>query len=90
MLLTVTGSNLLDVKAMEVLRVELDRHVHRACARPATAVNELAAIWNEVADRGEFLFRDSRSLSGVRHIRPKILPPRPHKEPQAEPTSRLH
>ena len=80
MLITVTGSNLLDVKDMDRLRVELSQHV-RACVRaqPATALGELAEIWNEVADRGEFLLRDSRSLSGDRHPRPKILPPRPLK-----------
>ncbi len=36
MLLTVTSSNLLDVKAMEALRIELVQHVRRACGQPAT------------------------------------------------------
>lgn len=89
MLLTVTGSNLLDIKAMDALRVELDRHVRRACTEPATAVDELAAIWNEVADRGEFLFRDSRSLSGERHPRPKILPARPPRESRGQTAPRV-
>jgi hypothetical protein len=79
MLLTVTGSNLLDVKDMDRLRAELSQHVGRACDHPETALAELAQIWNQVADRGEFLLRDSRSLSGDRHPRPKILPPRPVK-----------
>lgn len=79
MLVTVTSSNLLDVKEMDALRVELTQHVRRACGQPSTAVEELAEIWNEMADRGEFLFRDSRSLSGERHPRPKILPARPEK-----------
>ena len=79
MLLTVTGSNLLDVKDMERLRAELSQHVDRARDHPEAAVGELAAIWNHVADRGEFLLRDSRSLSGDRHPRPKFLPPRPVK-----------
>ena len=83
MLLTVTGSNLLDVKDMDALRGELTQHVRRASAKPATAVDELTAIWNEVADRGDFLLRDSRSRSGQRHPRPRILPPRPEKAPQA-------
>ena len=74
MLLTVTSSNLLDVKAMEALRLELVQHVRRACGQPASAVEELAEIWNDAADRGEFLFRDSRSLSGERHARPRIVP----------------
>ena len=79
MLITVTGSNLLDVKDMDRLRAELSQHVDRARDHPETALGELAEIWNEVADRGEFLLRDSRSLSGDRHPRPKILPPRPVK-----------
>jgi hypothetical protein len=79
MLLTVTGSNLLDVKEMDQLRAELSQHVGRACDQPDTAVGELAAIWNHVADRGEFLLKDSRSRSGDRHPRPKVLPPRPVK-----------
>jgi hypothetical protein len=74
MLITVTGSNLLDVKDMDKLRVELDQHVARATDRLDTAVQELALIWDKIADRGEFLFTDSRSLSGVRHPRPNILP----------------
>ena len=74
MLVTVTGSNLVDVKAMDALRIELSQHVRRAVGQPSKAVEELAEIWNEVADRGEFLFRDSRSLSGERHARPQILP----------------
>jgi len=81
MLITVTGSNLLDVKDMDKLRAELDQHVARATARPETAVRELADIWDEIAVRGEFLFNDSRSLSGIRHPRPKVLPPQPGKNP---------
>ncbi len=76
---TVTTSNLLDVPAMDQLRSELDQAVARARTDPAAAVDELAAIWNELADRGEFLLRDSRSAEGVRHPRPKILPPRPQR-----------
>ena len=74
MLLTVTGSNLLDVNAMDALRNELAQHVRQASEKPSTALNELAEIWNEAADRGEFLFRDSRSQSGRRHPRPKLIP----------------
>jgi hypothetical protein len=61
---------------MDNFRAELDQHVARATDRPETAVQELADIWDEVADRGEFLFNDSRSVSGIRHPRPKLLPPR--------------
>jgi hypothetical protein len=79
MLVTVISSNLLDVAAMRRLGDELDQAVARARAHPETALDELAAIWNVQADRGEFLFTDSRSASGDRHPRPKILPPRPKK-----------
>ena len=79
MLITVTGSNLLDIRDMDNLRAELDQHGARATDRPETAVQELADIWDEVADRGEFLFNDSRSVSGIRHPRPKLLPPRARK-----------
>jgi hypothetical protein len=81
MLITVTGSNLLDVKDMDRLRDELDHHASRATDRPETAVQELAEIWDQIADRGEFLFADSRSLSGIRHPRPTMLPPRAGKPP---------
>jgi hypothetical protein len=84
MLLTVTGSNLLDVKDMDRLHRELSQHVGRACDNPATALGEMAEIWNEVADRGEFLLRDSRSRTGDRHPRPKILPPRPERASPAK------
>jgi hypothetical protein len=79
MLVTVVSSNLLDVAAMRRLGDELDQAVARARAHPETALDELAAIWNVQADRAEFLFKDSRSASGDRHPRPRILPPRPKK-----------
>jgi hypothetical protein len=81
MLITVTGSNLLDIRDMDNLRAELDQHVARATDRPETAVQELADIWDEIADRGEFLFNDSRSVSGIRHPRPKLLPPKTGSRP---------
>ena len=65
MLTTVTGSNLLEVNDMDKLRAELDKHVDRSTDRPESAVRELAEIWDETAERGEFLFNDSGSLSGI-------------------------
>jgi hypothetical protein len=79
MLLTVTSSNLLGIGEMRALRAELDQTVSRARAHPETAVAELAGVWNTIADRAEFLLKDTRSRSGDRHPRPKILPPRPTK-----------
>ena len=38
MLITVTGSNLLDVRDMDNFRAELDQHVARATDHPETAV----------------------------------------------------
>ena len=75
MLTTVTGSNLLEVNDMDKLRAELDKHVDRSTDRPESAVRELAEIWDETAERGEFLFNDSRSLSGIRHPRPRYCRP---------------
>ncbi len=79
MLLTVTSSNLLDENQMRELQTELEGAAERSVADPKRAVTELATIWNTIADRGEFLLKDSRSADGVRHPRPKILPPRPAK-----------
>jgi hypothetical protein len=77
LLVTVTGSNLLDRQQMLSLRQELEQAVTRAQTQPETARDELSGVWNLVADRAEFVFRDGRSASGMRHIRPRILPPRP-------------
>jgi hypothetical protein len=79
LLVTVISSNLLGVKEIRQLREELDQAVNRARAHPETAVGELAVIWNTLSDRAEFLLKDSRSASGERHPRPKILPARPEK-----------
>jgi hypothetical protein len=79
MLITVTSSNLLDVKDMNRLRTELDGYVTQACQDPAAAVSKLAEIWNHMTDRAEFLLKDTRSIDGDRHPRPKILPPKPEK-----------
>jgi hypothetical protein len=79
MLLTVVGSNLLDLDDMKKLRLELDQFVARVQAHPETAQTELAAIWDTLADRAEFLFQDSKDPTRDRHVRPKILPPRPAK-----------
>jgi hypothetical protein len=85
MLLTVTGSNLLDEKQMDELRTELDGAATRSLADPKRAVTELATIWNNIADRGEFLLMDGRSRNGIRHPSPRILPPRP-KKPRGRPS----
>jgi hypothetical protein len=74
MLVTITGSNLLGLSEMQDLRAELDRAVARARAHPDAAVAELAAIWDDMSERGEFLLKDTRSLTGDRHPRPEILP----------------
>jgi hypothetical protein len=79
MLSTVVASNLLDLRDMDRLRAELDERVASAQSRPDSATTELAAIWNEMADRAEFLFQDSRAPTQDRHARPKVLPPRPDK-----------
>ena len=60
----------------ELARGEL---VARAQAHPETGTRQLAAIWNLITERAEFLFKDSRSADGARHARPKLLPPAPEK-----------
>ena len=79
MLVTVISSNLLDISEMRQLRTELEQSVARRGPTPKRRLGELAAIWNNQADRAGFLFKDSRSASGDRHPRPKILPPRSKK-----------
>ena len=79
MLQTITASNLLGIDELRALRAELDESVARARAKPETALDELAGVWNTMDQRAAFLFQDSRSPSGVRHVRPTILPPRPGK-----------
>jgi hypothetical protein len=74
MLLTFTASNLLGPDEMHALREELDRAAARAKADPTRAVAELAAVWDDLSERGEFLLRDTRSLTGDRHPRPGIFP----------------
>jgi hypothetical protein len=80
MLRAVVASNLLDRADMDKLRLELGQRVARVRSNPEAATGELAAIWNEMADRAEFLFQDSRAPTRDRHIRPGFLPPRPAKE----------
>jgi hypothetical protein len=80
MITTVVASNLLDRDDMDKLRLELDQRVATVHSNPEAAADELAAIWNEMADRAEFLFQDSRAPTRDRHVRPKILAPRPAKD----------
>ncbi len=87
MLKTVVGSNLLTLDDMNKLQAELDQSLTRVRSQSETAKAELAAIWNEMADRAEFLFQDSRSPAHDRHVRPGILPPRPAK-PTAAPSGK--
>jgi hypothetical protein len=77
LLVTVTASNLLGMAEMQALRAELDQAVARTRAHPETGIAELAGVWDAIADRGGFLFQDSRSLDGERHQRPSLLPSRP-------------
>jgi hypothetical protein len=87
MLRTVTASNLLGLQQMQSLRAELEQTVSRARAHPDTALDELAGVWNMVADRAEFVLKDGRSASGERHPRPRILPPRPGRGKTQSPRS---
>jgi len=73
MLVTLTSSNLVDLKAMKALQAEIEARVART--RPETARAELADLWNDLADRAE-------PIITPRHPRPKLLPPRPAKDPR--------
>ena len=66
---------------MDKLRVELERARRESPISPGISHEpSWPRIWNEMSDRAEFLFQDSRSPTRDRHVRPKILPPRPEKE----------
>jgi hypothetical protein len=77
MLISVTGANLLDLDQMASLRQELVVIVQRAQSRPETARDELAGIWNAMAERAEFVLQMGTSERHKGHPRPAILPPRP-------------
>ena len=79
MLVSVTAANLLDLKQMEALRDELKQIVQRARNHPETARDELARIWNAMADRAGFVLQEGTSGRKRGHPRPAILPPRPEK-----------
>ncbi|HMB05158.1 MAG TPA: hypothetical protein VKP69_15645 [Isosphaeraceae bacterium] len=76
MLVTLTASNLLDLAQMRALRGEVLARVARA--RPETARDELAGLWDGLSDRAE-------PVLGTRHPRPKLLPPRPPNGPPHDP-----
>lgn len=76
MLVTVTASNLLDRTQMRALRAEIAARASRGLNQPKTARAELAGLWNDLADRAAPLLREDR------HPRPKLLPPRPLKDPR--------
>ena len=88
MLTAVTGSNLLSLAQMKSLREELEQIVSRVRAHPETAREELAGVWNNMADRAEFVLKDGGSGHRKERPRPAILPPRP--ETKGPKTGSLH
>jgi hypothetical protein len=76
MLVTITGANLLSLEQMKVLREELKQTIERARDHPDTAVDELAGIWNDMADRARFVLEGGSSGRYKGHPRPSLLPPR--------------
>jgi hypothetical protein len=84
MLVTVTSANLLDLEQMKSLRDELRQSVKRALTHPETARDELAAIWNTISDRAEFVLQEGSSGRRKGHPRPATLPPRPSKDTPAK------
>lgn len=71
MLETIVASNLLDMHQMRALQAEVEAGVSRAKEHPETSPAELAAVWDRMADRAEFLLTEKD-----RHPRPKVLPAR--------------
>jgi hypothetical protein len=70
MLVTLTGSNMLDLDQMRALRAELITQVSVSRTRPETARAELAALWDSLARRaGPNLVKH--------HPRPKLLDSHP-------------
>ncbi len=84
MLVTVTSANLLDLEQMKALRDELQQTVLRARAHPETSRDELASIWNAMADRAEFVLQEGSSGRRKGHPRPAVVLPRPPKEAVAK------
>jgi hypothetical protein len=75
LVVTLTDSNLLSIPQMEDLRAELLRSVDRALANPDTALAELAAVWDSLADKAAFI------LHPPRHPRRRRPPPHPPGHP---------
>lgn len=84
MLVSMTSANLLDVQQMQLLRDELEQTVERVRVHPETGREELASVWNTMADRAEFVLQEGSSGRRKGHSRPAILPPRPVKEESAK------
>ncbi|AGA31580.1 hypothetical protein [Singulisphaera acidiphila] len=74
-LVTLTAANLLDLPQMKELRDTIGARVARAHARPETARDELAGLWNDLANQ-------AGPILDARHPRPKLLPPRPAAAPR--------
>lgn len=68
MLVTLTAANLLDRAQMQSLRDDIAARVARARARPETARDELAGLWDHMTER-------AGPILAPRHPRPKLLPP---------------
>ncbi|WP_406698503.1 hypothetical protein V5E97_06435 [Singulisphaera sp. Ch08] len=78
-LVTLTAANLLDLAQMKGLRDDVGARVARARAHPETARDELAGLWNELANQ-------AGPILEARHSRPKWLPPRPPVDLRRQPT----
>jgi hypothetical protein len=74
LLLDVTASRRLSTQRMVRLRADLDRAVARARADPASAVRELAGVWDVLHRSGPTLAPD-RESSLLRHARPALFGP---------------
>ncbi|SIO32658.1 hypothetical protein SAMN05444166_3807 [Singulisphaera sp. GP187] len=82
-LVTLTAANLLDRLQMEVLRDDIAARVARARTHPETARDELAGLWNDLANQ-------TGPILNARHTRPKLLPPPPASPPLPVGTNPTH
>ncbi len=75
---TVTASRSISTLRMKDLRTSLDRTVAHACARPASAVEDLAGIWDALERARPATHPGQPSPDGgeARPARPEIFPSR--------------
>ena len=75
LVLEVTASRLISTMRMMDLRRDIDRAVAHARAHPASAVADLAVVWDSLQRSGESVLLDRKDAI-ARLARPEIFPAR--------------